>query len=116
MGCGVCMTGALYLISSGSPFLILVRLPTAGSQMSLRNISFQRYVAGFQDNWALIKDGTVHVWDNYLKKPATYLWNEIFLKLIWEPAVGNLTKIKNGEPDDIRSNAPVIQTPQPIPN
>ncbi|MES3031237.1 MAG: hypothetical protein V4697_02385 [Patescibacteria group bacterium] len=40
------------------------------------------------------KDATVYVWNKYLKGPATYLWKEIFLNLIWEPAIENLTKRK----------------------
>ena len=93
--------------------IVVALLILAYFGLNLRNIVNS---PTFQDNWSLIRDGTVHVWDTYLKKPAIYLWNEIFLKLIWEPAVRNLTKIKNGEPDDIRANAPVIPTPQPIPN
>lgn len=81
--------------------------------LNLRNITNS---PTFQDNWSLIKDTSINVWDNYLKKPATYLWNEIYIKLIWEPAISNLTKIKDGQPDDIRTGAPVIPTPQPIPN
>lgn len=61
-----------------------------------------------KDNFGYVKSLAVNVWTGYLKKPADYLWNKIFIPLIWQPAVENLTKIKNGEPDTIRSNAPVL--------
>ena len=40
------------------------------------------------------KDATVYVWNKYLKGPVTYLWKEIFLELIWEPAIRHLEQKK----------------------
>ena len=69
-----------------------------------------------QENFTYVQELMINVWNGYLKKPVLYLWNDIFLKLIWEPAIENLTKIKNGEPDTIRTNAPTIPQSAPIPN
>lgn len=63
------------------------------------------------DNFGYVKEATLYVWNNWLKKPADYLWNKIFIPLIWEPAIDNLTKMKNGEQNDIQSEA--IQNPNP---
>jgi hypothetical protein len=48
-----------------------------------------------QNNFGYVATTTVSVWDKYLKQPATYLWKDIFLDLIWDPAINNLTKVKN---------------------
>jgi len=49
-----------------------------------------------QDNISYIWTGTVAVWNDYLKAPATFLWN-IFVNDIWTPAINNLENIKNGQ-------------------
>jgi len=69
-----------------------------------------------QENFSYAQELMVKVWDGFLKKPVMYLWKDIFLDLIWNPAVENLTKIKNGEPDDLRTNAPEIPAPQQVPS
>lgn len=69
-----------------------------------------------QENFSYAQELMIKVWDNYLEKPVTYLWKDIFLDLIWDPAIENLTKIRDGEPDSLRSNAPTVPAPQTIPN
>jgi hypothetical protein len=59
-----------------------------------------------KDNFTYTQEIMISVWNNYLKGPANYLWNDIFLDLIWVPAVENLQKIKDGEQDDIVKSAP----------
>lgn len=67
-----------------------------------------------QENFSYVQELMIKAWDGYLKKPVTYLWNDIFLDLIWNPAIENLTKIKDGEPDDLQSSAPVIPEPDKV--
>ena len=69
-----------------------------------------------QDNFHYVATSTVSVWDKYLKQPATYLWNDIFINLIWDPAIVNLTAIKNGQPTNIASSSPQLPPIPPIPN
>lgn len=64
-----------------------------------------------QSNFSYITTAVVHIWHTYLETPAKYLWNNIFLKLIWEPAIRNLMHINNNEPGDLQQSAP--QLPQP---
>jgi hypothetical protein len=45
-----------------------------------------------QSNLAYAKNVTIYVWNKYLERPAKYLWNEIFVKLIWTPSINALTK------------------------
>lgn len=44
-----------------------------------------------QENFSYVINGTIHVWDSYLKKPASYVWNEIFIKLILKNAIEGIT-------------------------
>ena len=67
------------------------------------------------ENFTYVQELMLKIWNNYLKVPVMYLWH-LFIDLIWNPAIENLTKIKNGEPDSLRSAAPTIPTPQAIPN
>jgi len=70
-----------------------------------------------QENFTYAQEIMVNVWNNYLKGPATYLFNDIFLKLIWNPAIENLTKINQGQANDIMTSAPTISsTSQTLPN
>jgi hypothetical protein len=66
-----------------------------------------------QSNLGYVKEVVLHVWNTYLAKPAKYLWNEIFLKLVWSTAIDNLTKIKNGEPTNAQTSSPPLPT---VPN
>ena len=43
-----------------------------------------------QDNFSYVATTTVSAWNKYLEKPATYIWNQIFLDLIWNPAIDKL--------------------------
>lgn len=61
-----------------------------------------------QDNFGYVTTFVLHVWNDYLKRPATYLWNDVFLDLIWNPAIENLQKIKDGQPDDLSADAPKV--------
>lgn len=69
-----------------------------------------------QDNFQYVATSTVTVWDKYLKKPASYVWNDVFINLIWGPAIDNLTKMKNSEPTNVQTNSPKLPTPVPMPN
>lgn len=43
-----------------------------------------------QDNFHYAINFIVDVWNNYLKTPFMYLWNDIFIKLIWTPVLNIL--------------------------
>lgn len=68
----------------------------------------------FQDNWALIRDAVVSLWNTYLRAPADYLWNQIFMPYIWQPLIRNLEKMKADQPTDIQSSYPYMP-PDPHP-
>lgn len=45
----------------------------------------------FIDNWAFIKSTSTTIWTSYLKAPASYIFNKVFLPYIWEPGVKYIT-------------------------
>ena len=46
-----------------------------------------------KSNIEYVKNIIVYVWNTYLAGPVKYLWNT-FIKLIWNSAVDNISKIK----------------------
>ena len=49
-----------------------------------------------RNNFGFIWNWTSYVWDNYLKGPANYLWNDVFIDLIWNSFLENLQRFKAG--------------------
>ena len=43
-----------------------------------------------QENINYIKEGTKDFWVTYLAKPASYMWNEVWLPIVWNPLLSNL--------------------------
>jgi hypothetical protein len=68
-----------------------------------------------QDNFGYVATTTVTFWDKYLKQPATYLYKDVFITLIWTPAIENLTKIKDGQPTNVQQVKSPLPTPTPMP-
>ena len=68
-----------------------------------------------QDNIHYVATSTVSVWDKYLKQPANYVWNDVFIDLIWTPAIDNLTKIKNNQPTNVQTKSPQLPNPVTVP-
>lgn len=67
-----------------------------------------------QDNFGYVGVWISSVWNTYLARPFSYLWNDIFIKLLWSSFTDNLEKIKRGEPHDFNQNPPQVpQTPLP---
>jgi hypothetical protein len=66
-----------------------------------------------QDNFGYVATTTVTFWDQYLEQPANYLWNDVFINLIWDPAITSLTQMKNNQPTNIQSSSPTLPTPAP---
>ncbi len=64
-----------------------------------------------QSNFNYVQTLAYKAWHGFLKKPVTYLWKEIFLKIVWYPAMNNLKKVGNNEPTDIDKLAPKLAEP-----
>ncbi len=57
-----------------------------------------------QGNFGFVFNFVGGVWQNYLAGPASYLWNDIFIKLLWNSFTENLQRIKDGRPNTIQEN------------
>ncbi len=64
-----------------------------------------------QENFSYAQELMLKVWNGFLKTPVTYLWKNIFLDLIWNPAFENLTKIKDGQMLSAGTSTPSIPSP-----
>lgn len=51
-----------------------------------------------QENFDYVEEHSKRVYNNYLAKTVSYLWNDIFLDLLWDSFTENLEKIKEGKP------------------
>lgn len=61
-----------------------------------------------QENIGYVKGGSVSLWEKYLKGPASYLWNDVFIDIFWKSFINNMERIRNGEPTDYEINAPSV--------
>ena len=59
-----------------------------------------------QDNVSYVTTGAINLWNNFLKEPVTYVWNEIFVKLIWNTALENLKSGSLNGPSLTSSSTP----------
>ena len=67
--------------------------------LSYFNISLRAIVDGnvFRENFAFVWNSIKSGWNRYLLGPADYLWNDIFIDLIWDSFTDNLGRIKKGD-------------------
>ena len=80
--------------------------------LSYFNISVKSVVESptGQENINYVGGGTVSLWDRYLKGPASYIWNDIFVNIFWKSFVNNMERIRDGQPTDYELNAPVVDS------
>jgi len=50
-----------------------------------------------QNNVSYVWTGVVSFWDRYLSDPAEYLWNDVFVGLIWDSFIINMQALRNGQ-------------------
>lgn len=60
----------------------------------------------FKSNFNYVWGGVKYVWETYLVGPASYLWNDIFIDLIWNSFIENMNRIKQGKFPEMIENAP----------
>ncbi len=59
-----------------------------------------------KENIGFVKETSIKIWDGYLKKPAEYLWYDIWLDLSWHPFVETLKSLKAGRGTGIEPPTP----------
>ena len=61
-----------------------------------------------QENLNYVGGGTENLWDAYLKGPAAYLWNDVFINIFWKSFINNMERIRDGKPTDFENAAPTV--------
>ncbi len=64
-----------------------------------------------QKNITYVKDQSQSVWKQYLEKPVFYIWNNIFIDLLWSVFVDNLKRIKEHRPTTIEEQGMQLVAP-----
>ena len=54
-----------------------------------------------QENIGYVKGTTKSFWDKYLKDPATYLWQDVWLDIFWKGFIDNMERIRDDKPTDL---------------
>ncbi len=55
-----------------------------------------------QNNLTYAWSGVTYVWNNYLQAPFSYLWNNIFLGILWQAFIHNLERADAGAPTELQ--------------
>lgn len=50
-----------------------------------------------RENIEYVKGKTKNLWDDYLEKPASYLWKNIFVDIFWNFFSDNIERIKDSQ-------------------
>lgn len=61
-----------------------------------------------QSNFEYIQTNTTDFWNEHLKSTADYLWNNVFIDLIWESFVENMERLKDGENTVFEDSSPGV--------
>ncbi|MCM2339172.1 MAG: hypothetical protein NDI62_01820 [Burkholderiales bacterium] len=78
--------------------------------LSYFNISVKKVVESpvAQENITYVGGGSVSFWNKYLKQPASYLWNDVFVDIFWKSFINNMERIRDGKPTDYEAAAPAF--------
>lgn len=79
--------------------------------LSYFNISIRGVVESptGQDNVNYIGGGARSLWDDYLKGPVLYLWNDVWIDIFWKGFISNMERIRDGVPTDFDTAVPEIK-------
>lgn len=61
-----------------------------------------------QDNIHYVGGGARSIWDDYLAKPARYLWHDVWVEIFWKGFISNMERIRDGKPTDYQTNVPTL--------
>jgi len=78
--------------------------------LSYYNISIRKVVESptAQDNINYVGGASKSFWDKYLKDPASYLWNDVWINIFWKGFILNMERIRDGQPTDAQNFAPTV--------
>lgn len=58
-----------------------------------------------QRNLGYVWDGVTFIWDEYLSRPITYFWNNIFIGILWNSFLHNLGQVNSNAPTELEAAA-----------
>ena len=64
-----------------------------------------------QENIEYVTGTSKSFWQKYLKDPASYLWNDVWIDIFWQGFINNMERIRDGKPTDFDEAAPSINIP-----
>jgi hypothetical protein len=62
-----------------------------------------------QDNINYVSGTTESFWNTYLEKPASYLWNDVWVNIFWKSFINNMERIRDGQATDYDKAAKNLQ-------
>lgn len=73
--------------------------------LSYFNISIKGVVQSptGQENINYVGGGAKSFWTTYLEEPASYLWNDVWVKIFWQGFINNMERIRDGQPTDFQN-------------
>ncbi len=54
------------------------------------------------NNLSYVWGGVTYVWNHFLERPLAYLWNKVFVGILWQAFVHNLGRIDSGAPTELQ--------------
>ena len=66
-----------------------------------------------QENLNYVGGGATNLWDEYLSKPAAYLWNDVWVNIFWKGFIENMERIRDGKPTVLDQAAKNLEVKPP---
>ncbi|HNW71732.1 MAG TPA: hypothetical protein PKZ36_00005 [Candidatus Paceibacterota bacterium] len=63
-----------------------------------------------QSNISYVTGAGKNLWNDHLKEPTAYLWNNIVIDIFWKSFINNMERIRDGEKTDLENLAPTFPT------
>ena len=78
--------------------------------LSYFNISIKSVVESptTQSNISYVTGSSRSLWNDYLQAPASYLWNDVWVKYFWTPFISNMEQIREGKLTNMQQMGPSV--------
>lgn len=63
---------------------------------------------GAQGNLSYITTAVSKIYNDYLKAPVSYIWNDVIINIFWKSFINNMERIRDGKPTDFDTASPQI--------
>ena len=78
--------------------------------LSYLNVNIQSVVESptAKSNVGYVSGSSKNLWNDYLKKPLTNFYNDIWVKIFWASFVSDMEAIRDNKPTSIQKLAPTV--------